>query len=144
MFFLPAVLPPIPQDVCHLFSFLPFFLGGVRRLNRLVDELVEPFDDITAHLFKSVRIHHMVGDAAHHIFTVLALRVHHRDRFNDLHSCEIAKISRHGGGSDINRETVTGFELARPYADDFLIHPDTDGDLPFALSQGRRYLPQRL
>ena len=65
-----------------LFYLFPGWMGGGHSL---LDQRIERFDDIIAHLFKAAFVHHVIGDATHHIFTIFALVIHHGDGVEHFH-----------------------------------------------------------
>ncbi len=133
-------LHPFFRPFLTLFLFL-LFLGRVCVLDGLVDQPVEPFDNVVAHALEAIFRSHVKGDASHHVFAILALGVHEGDRIDDLHGGEIAEIPGHRGGPHIDGYSVRMFNLAGPDPDDLLVIPDTDGHLPVPVAQGRGKLP---
>ena len=120
---------------------LLFFLRRVGALNSLVDQPVEPFDNIIAHPLEAVFSRHVKRNSRHHIFAVLALRVHKSDRIDYLHSGEIAKVPGYRGGPNIDSDTISMFNLAWPNPDDLLVHPNAEGHLPVPVAQCHGELP---
>ena len=136
-------LNPLNRAFFPLFLFY-LLLGRIRACYGLIDQRIERFHNVVAHLFKAPRIHHVIRDATHHILTIFALRVHHGNRVHDLHGGQIAKICRHGRGSDIYGQTVAFFSFSRLHANDFPIHPNTYRNLPALLPQYCRQFSERL
>src|SRR5512136_298086 len=84
----------------------------------------------------------MEGDARHDIFAVFALGVHEGDRIDDLHGVQIAEVSGHRSGPDIDGDAIGGFGFTRSHSNDLFPLPDAYGYLPVAISKRSRQLAE--